>query len=374
MDLELTDEQRWLQESIDMLLEREWLSPEAVAEATPERRRRVWDELVAFGAMSIGEGEPMGAVEGCLIARSLGGRLAAAPFVSSAAFRLAITPETAPCVDANTAIALALLEPSSSSSPEQPATTLRATAGGFVLSGEKVAIEQADLADRVAVLADLEGEAALAIVAPDDPAVAIERRTSFDPTLQMSAATLSDAAVAGAAALSGRAARNVLDRLGTAGALLAGAEAIGAAERILDEARRYAAERRQFGRTIGSFQALRHLLAEMYVRCASGWSAILYAAAAFDDGDEQATRAASIAKAYVSRGAREVAHGAMQVFGGIAFTAEHPAHRFLRRILVREQQFGDAAYHERALGRALAGECNGLSRLVTAAAAGAAGT
>jgi alkylation response protein AidB-like acyl-CoA dehydrogenase len=62
----------------------------------------------------------------------------------------------------------------------------------------------------------------------------------------------------------------------------------------------------------------------------------------------------SIAKAYVSRSAREVAHGAMQVFGGIAVTAEHPAHRFLRRIVVRERQFGDASYHERALGRALA--------------------
>ena len=62
----------------------------------------------------------------------------------------------------------------------------------------------------------------------------------------------------------------------------------------------------------------------------------------------------SIAKAYVSRSAREVAHGAMQVFGGIAVTAEHPAHRFLRRIVVRERQFGDAAHHERALGRALA--------------------
>ena len=81
---------------------------------------------------------------------------------------------------------------------------------------------------------------------------------------------------------------------------------------------------------------------------------MLYAAAAFDEGADEAAQTASIAKAYVSRGAREVAHGAMQVFGGIAFTAEHPAHRFLRRIVVREQQFGDAAHHERALGRALA--------------------
>ena len=137
-------------------------------------------------------------------------------------------------------------------------------------------------------------------------------------------------------------------------ALLAAAEAVGAAGRMLDDACATPAERRQFGRTIGSFQALRHLLADMYVRQASSWSSVLYAAAALDEDAAEAQRTASIAKAYVSRAAREVAHGAMQVFGGIAVTAEHPAHRFLRRIVVREQQFGDAAHHERALGRALA--------------------
>jgi alkylation response protein AidB-like acyl-CoA dehydrogenase len=56
----------------------------------------------------------------------------------------------------------------------------------------------------------------------------------------------------------------------------------------------------------------------------------------------------------VARAAREVAHGALQVFGGIAFTQEHPAHRFLRRVVVREQQFGDALHHERDIGRKLA--------------------
>ena len=92
----------------------------------------------------------------------------------------------------------------------------------------------------------------------------------------------------------------------------------------------------------------------MYVRQASSWSSVLYAAAALDEDAGEAERTAAIAKAYVGRAAREVAHGAMQVFGGIAITAEHPAHRFLRRIVVRDGQFGDAAHHERALGRALA--------------------
>ena len=231
---------------------------------------------------------------------------------------------------------------------------MRQTSGGFALIGEKVAVEQPDLADRLAVLAALDSEPAIALVPVGDPGVVIEPRTSVDTTLPMSAVMFTDALVPSGAAITGSAARNVLSRLDSAGSLLAAAEAIGAAERILDDARRYAGERRQFGRSIGSFQSLRHILADMYVRSASGWSAVLYAAAAFDDGADDAAQTASIAKAYVSRGAREVAHGALQVFGGIAFTAEHPAHRFLRRILVREQQFGDAAHHERALGRALA--------------------
>ena len=170
----------------------------------------------------------------------------------------------------------------------------------------------------------------------------------------MDVVDFADVALAGGDVAEGPVAREATERLTTVGALLAAAEAVGAAGRLLEDACSYAGERRQFGRTIGSFQALRHLLADMYVKQDSAWSTVLFAAAALDDGTDEALQTASIAKAYVSRAAREVAHGAMQVFGGIAVTAEHPAHRFLRRIVVREQQFGDAAHHERALGRALA--------------------
>ena len=88
-------------------------------------------------------------------------------------------------------------------------------------------------------------------------------------------------------------------RLTAIGALLAAAESVGAAERMLTDARDYAAERRQFGRTIGSNQALRHILADMYVRRVSAWSTVLYAAAALDDDLPDAQQTAAIAKAYV---------------------------------------------------------------------------
>ena len=148
--------------------------------------------------------------------------------------------------------------------------------------------------------------------------------------------------------------RALVARIAAAGAVLGMAEAVGAASAALDLARDYATQRRQFGQTIGSFQAVRHLLADMYVRVESSWSSVLYAAAALDEDEPDSLRTASIAKAYGARATLEVAHGALQVLGGIAFTAEHPMHRFLRRIVVRGAHLGGAADHERTLGHSLA--------------------
>jgi alkylation response protein AidB-like acyl-CoA dehydrogenase len=145
-----------------------------------------------------------------------------------------------------------------------------------------------------------------------------------------------------------------VERIAAAGGVLASAEAVGAAATVLELAREYAVQRRQFGHAIGSFQAVRHLLADMFVQLESSWSSILYAAASLDEQTIDATRTAAIAKAYAARATQEVAHGALQVFGGIAFTAEHPAHRYLRRVVVRGGSFGSARDHERALARTFA--------------------
>ncbi|MEA2274324.1 MAG: hypothetical protein QOI98_3032 [Solirubrobacteraceae bacterium] len=296
MDLELTDEQTMLSEALTTLLEREWLPAQTAHTATPEQRARLWTTLQEFFD------DELGAVELCLAARLLGAHLASSPFIGSAALRYAGVPH-------QERIAIAL-PPSS--------------------------VEHAHEVDRFAVIAD--GTVALATATTIEPAATIDIGTPmFNVTFDHAEPVDADAA-----------------RLTAIGAVLAAAESVGAAERMLSDARDYAAERRQFGRTIGSYQALRHILADMYVRRVSAWSTVLYAAAALDDELPDAQRTAAIAKAYVARAAREVAHGALQVFGGIAFTEEHQAHRFLRRILVREQQFGDATYHERAIGRALA--------------------
>jgi alkylation response protein AidB-like acyl-CoA dehydrogenase len=356
MDLELTDEQTWLAESVETLLARHWVEPGAVWEADHDAAARVWAELVEFGALTVGP-EGLGAIELCLISRALGARLAGVPFAGSAAVRWALAPFAdqlpaafADVLEGDASIALARLEPGRGWSSSE----FDSTAGAGTLDGHKLAVEHAGVSDLLAVVASTGDEPALVLVSRSDAGVESSPQPAFDPTTPLFSVAFRGAPAPVDAMLTGEAAATVLSRLATVGGLLAAADAVGAAGRLMDDACRYAGERRQFGHTIGSNQALRHLLADMYVRQASSWSTVLYAAAALDGDADDAARTASIAKAYVARAAREVAHGALQVFGGIGFTAEHPAHRFLRRIVVRERQFGDAAHHERMLGRALA--------------------
>jgi alkylation response protein AidB-like acyl-CoA dehydrogenase len=335
MDLELSDEQRWLSESVDALITRHGTE-----------REELWRSLVDFGALSVGGEDGLGAIELCLIARALGAHLAPVPYLGSAALRFAIQPSTAELLAGDGSVAVAMLEPGSGWGLGASQTTIES----LVLNGRKAGVEHVGAVEHLAVVASGPAGLALALVAPDTPGVTAAEQPAFDATTPLYGVTFEEVAL-DAGSLAGA---EAVQRLVTIAALLAAAEGVGAAGRLLHDACAYAAERRQFGRPIGSFQALRHLMADMYVRQASSWSSVLYAAAALDENAEEAQRTASIAKAYVSRAAREVAHGAIQVFGGVAITDEHPAHRYLRRIVLREQQYGDALHHERALGRALA--------------------
>jgi alkylation response protein AidB-like acyl-CoA dehydrogenase len=350
VELELTDEQRWLADSVEQLL----------AKTSPDL---AWSALVEFGALAIASGtDGLGAVELALVGRALGAAMAAVPFVETAAARYAFRVAPAEhaglgdLLSAEQAVSLCLLEPGAGWELGRIATTLTQRAPASAIEGHKVAVQHATGSRLLLVLCTGGEERRLALIRPDADGVGITLTpaVSIDDTLPLSAVTLAGVVVPDEQTLPAEASEVVLARLLAIGGVLAASEAVGAAGAVMALARDYAGQRRQFGRTIGSFQALRHLLADMYVRQTSAWSTVLYAAAALEDDIEDALRTASIAKAYASRATLEVAHGALQVFGGIAFTTEHPAHRFLRRILTRGAQFGDARHHERMIGRALA--------------------
>jgi alkylation response protein AidB-like acyl-CoA dehydrogenase len=143
-------------------------------------------------------------------------------------------------------------------------------------------------------------------------------------------------------------------RLRLVGAVLAAATLVGVAQGALDVARNYALERQQFGVPIGSFQAVKHLLADCYVRTELARSAAYAAAALADDATpREAATAASTAKLLAGEAGIANARTAVQVLGGMGFTWEMRPHYFLKRAWVLEQTFGTGDAHALALSDAL---------------------
>ncbi len=131
------------------------------------------------------------------------------------------------------------------------------------------------------------------------------------------------------------------------------AEQVGGAERCLEMAVEYAKVRVQFGRPIGSFQAIKHKCADMLLQTESARSASYYAGWAAATGAPDRTVAAALAKAYCSEAFFFCAAENIQIHGGIGFTWEHDAHLFFKRARASEALFGDPAYHRERVAREL---------------------
>jgi len=131
------------------------------------------------------------------------------------------------------------------------------------------------------------------------------------------------------------------------------AEMVGGMQWILDTTVEYAKTRHQFGRPIGSFQAVQHQCADMLLMTESARSATYYAAWAVTEGAPNASTAVSIAKAYCSDAFREVGNRGVQVHGGIGFTWEHDLQLYYKRSKAAETMFGDATFHRERIARAV---------------------
>lgn len=215
--------------------------------------------------------------------------------------------------------------------------------------GAPLLVEHLDLADTVAVLVADDGAGAGggvllldAVADPDAPAL-----TPFDPLTPVG-----ELAAGGSADW-------VLDvesaeRVRTAGAVLTGALLTGIADRALETARAYALGREQFDRPIAAFQAVQHLLADMYVRVMLARSAAYAAAAILDDPDSgDLAAAAGSVKVVAGDAAMANSRACIQVHGGMGFTWEMIPHYLLKRTWVLEQAFGTSTEHAAALAATL---------------------
>jgi hypothetical protein len=141
------------------------------------------------------------------------------------------------------------------------------------------------------------------------------------------------------------------ERLGRRAAVAASADLIGASSRLIAFAREHALQREQFGRPIGSFQAVKHLLATAFVRVEMARPVVYWAAASIDsDVDSpQCGRDCALAKAASSDAALDAARVALQIHGAMGYTWEHDLHMWLKRVWVHSASWGDSPMHLRSI-------------------------
>jgi alkylation response protein AidB-like acyl-CoA dehydrogenase len=230
--------------------------------------------------------------------------------------------------------------------------------GRLLVSGRKLFVPDAASADLLICVAasdSANGESPVILpVRKGANGVEIESMPSMDATRKLYKVEFNNVSVNGADVFGadGNAFGALLQATQVATVALC-AEMVGGMQWVLDTTVEYAKTRHQFGRPIGSFQAVQHQCADMLLMTESARSATYYAAWAVNEGASNAGTAVSIAKAYCSDAFREVGNRGVQVHGGIGFTWEHDLQLYYKRSKASETMFGDATFHRERIAQAV---------------------
>ncbi|MBI2205765.1 MAG: acyl-CoA/acyl-ACP dehydrogenase [Candidatus Rokubacteria bacterium] len=249
-------------------------------------------------------------------------------------------------------IALAWTEPNARWDAAGVTVTAREAGGAFTLSGTKLFVLDAHLADAIVVVARTRESArpeegiTMFLVPRNASGLDVKLLPTMDQTRKQCEVTCKDVRVPADAIVGSKDSgwaplQRVIDRA-TVGLA---AEMCGGAQRVLDMTTEYAKIRVAFGRPIGAYQGVKHRAADMLVEVENAKSLTYYAAWAVDENSPEAPLAVSMAKAYVSDAFRRIAGAGIQLHGGIGFTWEHDLHLYFKRAKNSEFTFGDATYH-----------------------------
>ena len=226
------------------------------------------------------------------------------------------------------------------------AATARKDGAGWKLNGAKWFVPYANVADFIVIAAKTgagSDDVALFAVETRAQGVSVAELKNLDLTRRVSVVELRDVVVPAAAGLAGGA--GLLRRLIDLGAVGVAADSLGGAERALDMAVEYSKVREQFGKPIGSFQALKHAAAEIVADLEPARALLWYAAHAQDALPDAAPRAAAMAKARLSDIYSRASDRAVLMHGGIGFTWEHDIHLWFKRARFNESYFGSPVFH-----------------------------
>jgi alkylation response protein AidB-like acyl-CoA dehydrogenase len=227
------------------------------------------------------------------------------------------------------------------------------TDNGYRLTGVKTPIQDAHIADQLLVSAATQNGSAQFLVAPSTPGVTVQALDGMDLTRHY-ARVVFDGAEVPASAMVGESGPEATE-LETQFALalsLQCAETVGATDRMYDVTLQYVKDRRAFGRPIGSYQSLKHRLADMLLWLESA-KAVTVAALKAVQLDVDAGNAASLAKAYVADRCPVIVRECLQMHGGIGYTWEHDLHLYLRRVETNSAIYGGVDFHRDRLAPAI---------------------
>jgi alkylation response protein AidB-like acyl-CoA dehydrogenase len=242
----------------------------------------------------------------------------------------------------------AIAEASGKWTPEGISMEAERSGDGYTLTGEKMFVTDGATANLMVVAARADGGIHLFTVEGDASGLTRESLSTMDQTRKQARLTFDATPAEHLADTNDFALLSTLLDLAAVGLA---AEQVGGAQFVLDMAVQYAKDRVQFGRPIGSFQAIKHKCADMLLEVESAKSASYYASWCAAEMNDELPSVASLAKAYCSEAYFHCAAENIQIHGGIGFTWEHPAHLYFKRAKSSELLFGDPAFHREQLAQ-----------------------
>jgi alkylation response protein AidB-like acyl-CoA dehydrogenase len=369
MDFAFSEQQDLLRTSARQFLERE-CPPDMVRRWSDDPQGYspdLWQTMAALGWMGLVLPETYGGsglsfVDLTILMEEMGRVLLPAPFFSSIALGALTLLETGSdeqrqqmlprLVRGETKVCVALLEADGRYDPR--GISMRASIRGnrATLNGTKLFVVDAHVSDYIICVArtrggrDPESGISLFVLDITSPGIACTPLMSIDQTRGLCEVSFTRVGVSLEAMLGGRdAAWPTLQRALDKATVALCAEMVGGAEKAMEMCVDYGKTRVQFGRPIGSFQAVKHKIADMKVWVENAKSVVYYAAWAVDRDAPEASRAASMAKAYCSEMYTQVTADGIQVHGGVGFTWDHHMHLYFKRAKSSEVLLGDSTWH-----------------------------
>lgn len=369
MNFAFTEEQEQLRQFVRSFLEEK--SPEAAVREQMETESgydaAVWSQMaeqLGLQSLVIPEehgGQGFSFVELGVVLEEMGRALLCAPFLSGILASSAImhsgddgamAAHLPGIASGETIAALAFTE--ESGKWDESGITMEASAGGsdgatHTLSGVKSFVIDGHTANLIIVAARTGAGVSLFAVEGDAAGLTRDALSTMDQTRKQAKLTFDNtpATLIGTDGGGWDTMTTVLDL----GAIALAAEQVGGAQFVLEMAVQYAKDRVQFGRPIGSFQAIKHKCADMLLEVESAKSAAYYGLWCAAELNDELPSVASLAKSYCSEAYFHAAAENIQIHGGIGFTWEHPAHLYFKRAKSSELMFGDPAYHRELLAQ-----------------------